>query len=75
MCGMRAGSAGMGWTECLKTAQNVPLGHTNGVWVLGWRPFCCLHAAPFCGNIPVRIEASGAVEAPEAHHVCSRRAY
>ena len=72
---MRAGSADMGWTECLETARNAPLGHINGVCVLGWRPFCCLHAAPFCGNVPVRIEASGAAEAPEAHHVCSGRAY
>ena len=72
---MHAGSADMGWTEYLETARNAPLGHINGVWVLGWRPFCYLHAAPFCGNIPVRIEASGAAEAPEAHHVCSRRAY
>jgi hypothetical protein len=38
---MRAGSADMGWTESLEKARNVPQGHINGVWVLGWRPFCC----------------------------------
>ena len=75
---MRAGSADMGWTECLEIARNAPLGHINGVSGCSvGGPFAAymLHAAPFCGNIPVGIEASGAAEAPEAHHVCSGRAY
>jgi hypothetical protein len=42
---MRAGSADMGWAECPEIARNAPLGHINGVWVLGWGLFCCLHTA------------------------------
>jgi hypothetical protein len=38
-------------------------------------PECSVQRCLFCGNIPVRTEASGAVEASEAHHVSSKRAY